>query len=64
MTFQLFKNNYSNYWTDNEIGKKNSEKIDLLISDGSTIQTNFKNVLEIPRNYFYILSSVDGYYQM
>ena len=62
-TFQLFKNNYSNYGTDNKVGKKISESIYLLISDGSIMETNFKNVLEIPRNYFYILSTVEGYYQ-
>ena len=62
-TFQLFKNNYSDYGTSNKVGKKISENINILISDGSIMQTNFKNVLEIPRNYFYILSTVDGYYQ-
>ena len=60
---KYFKNNYTNIKKNSNTYKSLYETyFTILLHDGNTQEVNYYEAFDLPKNYFYILSQIDGYY--
>ena len=60
---KYFKNNYTNIKKNSMIYKQLFDSyITILLHDGNTQKVNYDEAFDLPKNYFYILSQIDGFY--
>ncbi len=60
---KYFKNNYTNIKKNSKTYKSLYETyFTILLHDGNKQEVNYYEAFDLPKNYFYILSQIDGFY--
>ena len=60
---KYFKNNFTDLKKNSKLYKYLFEKkFDILLHDGNFLSVTYQEVFDLPKNYFYILSQVEGFY--
>ena len=60
---KYFKNNYTKLKKSSKLYKYIFENyFEILLHDGSTQNVTYEEAFDLPKNYFYILSQVNGFY--